>query len=227
MNETSTQNRDDTTRPAGAPPIQAEVGAWLDEHLPGRSIELQALVLAEEVGELCRAVVKRQQGIRGTHAEWSAQLRAEAGDVLLTLYSLAASEGFDLHDAAARKWQQILRRDPTAHRPAHTEPAANPTRDTHAKAAAGRESGRAEAGEGQTWDEQVRAGVHAVFGNQTGETIVESEAFGALAYRLRQHLDQDGDTPADVLTALDEADHRFAGRANNPAAFLARKVAEL
>lgn len=94
-------------------PTQGEVGAWLDEHFgPFRSVEHQALVLAEEVGELCRAVVKRAQGIRASHAEWTAQLHAEAADVLITLLAIAATEGFDLHAAAAAKWAAVTTRNP-------------------------------------------------------------------------------------------------------------------
>ncbi|HZD14897.1 MAG TPA: MazG-like family protein [Pseudonocardiaceae bacterium] len=109
-------------------PSQAEVKAWLERNVGlSRSVEHQTLVLAEEVGEVCRAVVKRAQGIRGTHAEWSAQLRAETADVLITLLALAATEGFDLHTAAAQKWAVVAARDfatnPTGHGIPHKETA--------------------------------------------------------------------------------------------------------
>ena len=209
-------------------PTQAEVTTWLNAHLPGRTTETQALVLAEEVGELCRAVVKRHQGIRGTHAEWTAQLRAEAADVLLTLYALASGEGFDLHTAAAEKWAQILHRDPNAHRPPHTDPPDTAADRPVAVAVPCRQAEPAINGveAGGSWDEQVRAGVHQVFGT-AGAQIMASAAVGALAYRLGQAVDQYGGTPAAVLAQLDESDRRFAVRADDPAAFLARKVAEL
>jgi NTP pyrophosphatase (non-canonical NTP hydrolase) len=98
-------------------PSQADVAAWLDQHFgPNHCVEHQVLVLAEEVGELCRAVVKRAQGIRGTHTEWTTQLRAEAADVLITLLAIAGTERFDLHQAAATKWAVVTGRDTTAHR---------------------------------------------------------------------------------------------------------------
>ena len=112
-------------QPSPTPPSQATVAAWLNDNFgPNRCVEHQVLVLAEEVGELCRAVVKRAQGIRGTHTAWTAQVRAEAADVLITLLALAATEGFDLHHAAADKWVVVTGRDATAHRMPHEADAA-------------------------------------------------------------------------------------------------------
>lgn len=97
-------------------PTQAEVAAWLDQHIK-RTTEEQALVLAEETGEVCRAVVKRSQGLRGTHVEWTARIQAEVADAHLTLLAIAATEGFDLAAATARKWAKITGRDANASRP--------------------------------------------------------------------------------------------------------------
>ena len=208
-------------RPAG-PPTQAEVDAWLDQHVPGRTLEQQVLVLAEEVGEVARAVVKRAQGVRGSHAEWTAALHDEVADVLLTCLAIAATEGFDLHTAAARKWAQILRRDPAGHRPAptDTDPEAP---ETPAPPAGASGTG----GDRGGWEAQVVAGLARVFTAELAARIADSDAFGALAYRLGECVDEYGGTPADVLGQVGEADRRFAARANDPAAFLARKVAEL
>ena len=205
-------------RPVG-PPIQAEVGAWLDLHVPARTLEQQVLLLAEEVGEVARAVVKRAQGVRGSHAEWTAALHDEVADVLLTCLAIAATEGFDLHTAAARKWARILRRDPAGRRPAPTDT------DTETPETPGRPAGTG--GDRGGWEAQVVAGLARVFPAELAARIADSDAFGALAYRLGECVDEYGGTPADVLGQVGEADRRFAARANDPAAFLARKVAEL
>jgi NTP pyrophosphatase (non-canonical NTP hydrolase) len=98
-------------------PTQPEVAAWLTDNFgPHRCVEQQALVLAEEVGEVCRAIVKRAQGIRGSRAEWTERLHAELADVAITLLAVAATEGFDLHAATARKWADVTSRDASAHR---------------------------------------------------------------------------------------------------------------
>ena len=67
-----------------------------------------------------------------------------------------------------------------------------------------------------------------VFDEDQAHEIINSEAFGALVYRIREHRDATGDTPADVFDALDEDDLKFAAdRADNPAAFLAAKIRDL
>jgi hypothetical protein len=52
--------------------LQEEIGGWQDRNFQ-RSEEVAYLGLAEEVGEIMRAVVKREQGIRGTREEWRPQ----------------------------------------------------------------------------------------------------------------------------------------------------------
>ena len=112
-------------QPTPTPPSQADVAAWLTDNFgPSRCVEHQVLVLTEEVGELCRAVVKRAQGIRGSRAHWTEQVRAEAADVLITLLAIAATEGFDLQHAAADKWAVVTGRDATTHRMPHETDAA-------------------------------------------------------------------------------------------------------
>jgi NTP pyrophosphatase (non-canonical NTP hydrolase) len=97
-------------------PSQSEVADWLRSHFGDTSVTDQALVLAEEVGELCRAVVKRAQGVRGTREQWTAELHTELADVQLVLLALAAAEGVDLHTATRERWAVITSRNPTAER---------------------------------------------------------------------------------------------------------------
>ena len=66
--------------------IQAEVEEWTKRFRPTPEAAADpladALSVAEEAGEVCRAVLKRAHGKRpGT--DWSAQLRDEAGDVVI------------------------------------------------------------------------------------------------------------------------------------------------
>lgn len=103
-------------------PTTAEVGAWLVATFgPERSVVEQALVVAEETGELCRAVVKRAQKVRGTDEEWSYAIRGEAADVVITLLSLAHTEGFDLETEVARRWREVSSRNAVAPRAPETE----------------------------------------------------------------------------------------------------------
>lgn len=97
---------------APEPPTANEVGAWLRHNFgPDRSVRDQVLVVAEEVGELCRAIVKREQGIRGTREEWDAAVRKEAADIGIALLAVAHTEGFDLPTEMADVWAEVSRRD--------------------------------------------------------------------------------------------------------------------
>ena len=69
-----------------------------------------ALLLAEEVGELCRATLKREQGIRGSDAKWAEEQKKEAADVFIGLCSFAEACGFDLEAAIGTRWQDIRSR---------------------------------------------------------------------------------------------------------------------
>lgn len=102
------------------PSMTKNVIGWLEHNFgPDRDVHEQALVLAEEVGELCRALVKRSQGIRGTAADWTAEVRKEAADAVLALHAIAGTEGFDLYAAVAERWAVVSKRDfkadPIAH----------------------------------------------------------------------------------------------------------------
>lgn len=73
----------------------------------------------------------------------------------------------------------------------------------------------------------VKAAVREVFPVDVAQQIEASDAFAALVYRVEQQAAATGQTPAQVLHSLDSDDRSFAGRANEPAAFLAAKVRDL
>jgi hypothetical protein len=76
-------------------------------------------------------------------------------------------------------------------------------------------------------DNDVRDAVRAAFDGDTSELIVDDDAFGALAYRVKEHCKHTGDTPDEVFTQIDEDALEFVPEADNPAAFLAAKVRDL
>lgn len=77
-----------------------------------------------------------------------------------------------------------------------------------------------------TWEEQVVAAVGEML--RPASIVTGCEAFGALVFRLREHHERTGRSPAETLRALPERDLEFAiDGAAVPAAFLARKVSEL
>jgi len=92
-------------------PTTAEVKHWKLDNFDEENITETALGLSEETGELCRAVLKRYQGIRGEASYWSAELRKELADVVIKAHDVAGVEGFDLMMAVAERWDTVSRRD--------------------------------------------------------------------------------------------------------------------
>lgn len=92
-------------------PRTADVYGWQAANFGRGLAQNYALVIAEEAGEVCRAVLKREQGIRGTSEEWTAELRKELGDLIITAHALAGFEGWDLDEVVAERWATIARRD--------------------------------------------------------------------------------------------------------------------
>ena len=90
------------------------VGKWAVStfgNLPNYGPTLAAAGLAEEVGEVCRCVVKEQQGIRGTSDEWRRELRKELGDVFVRLAELSRLYHLDLVDAIIERANYVMARD--------------------------------------------------------------------------------------------------------------------
>lgn len=90
---------------------QDEVAEWVARNF-GNENELATFGgMVEEAGEVLRAAVKRSQGIRGTRAEWDAEVRKEVADVFVKLCDIAQYEGFSLAEAIAERWADVRQRD--------------------------------------------------------------------------------------------------------------------
>jgi len=84
-----------------------------------------------------------------------------------------------------------------------------------------------DANSASSWEERTAVALHDVLGDEVGQEIVESEAYGALVYRMKQRAQDRAIAVVDVLHELDEDALQFAGRADNPAAFLASRIRDL
>jgi NTP pyrophosphatase (non-canonical NTP hydrolase) len=98
---------------------QREVKLWTDHNFPGESLLSVTLGLAEEVGEVCRAVLKQHQGIRGTHEEWQEEIQKELGDVFIKLCHVATTAGIDFRGAITVRWADVRKRDWIADKTGH------------------------------------------------------------------------------------------------------------
>lgn len=87
------------------------VEAWLAYNFSNETRVTAALGLCEEVGEVARAVLKQEQGIRGTWEEWDEEIKKELSDVYVKLIHVAMICGFDLDEAVAQRWEVLRQRD--------------------------------------------------------------------------------------------------------------------
>ncbi|HEY3692841.1 MAG TPA: hypothetical protein VGL46_21575 [Pseudonocardiaceae bacterium] len=84
----------------------------------------------------------------------------------------------------------------------------------------------------QAVDAQVAAAVREVFPADVAEVITfvedaDDSSFGALAYRVGQQMREREMCAAAVLRLVEDGEREFAGRASDPAAFLAVRVRDL
>lgn len=82
---------------------QVLAAAMADVLWPGETIEEAALALAEEAGEVARAVIKRNHAARSEGdrppTDWTHNLRVELAQVVVVALKMAEREGFSLWDA--------------------------------------------------------------------------------------------------------------------------------
>lgn len=97
---------------------QAEVNEWAERNfdLPDLSqSDQKALIaltgVAEEAGEVVRAIRKMCQGIRGTREEWIEEIEKEGADVVIQLMSGFNALNLDLNSAVSKRWASVSMRD--------------------------------------------------------------------------------------------------------------------
>jgi NTP pyrophosphatase (non-canonical NTP hydrolase) len=88
-----------------------EIDAWMHYNFPGETRVTAMLGLVEEVGELARAILKQNQGIRGTFEEWDEEIRKEIGDVMAKLEHVALLCNKDLVGVTWWRWKEVRQRD--------------------------------------------------------------------------------------------------------------------
>jgi NTP pyrophosphatase (non-canonical NTP hydrolase) len=94
--------------------LQAAVGQWASRNFPcepTRAALRCTLGVCEEAGELSHAVLKREQGIRGTAAEHAAAARDAIGDIIVYLMDFCDREGWSLEKIIEDVTTSVLKRD--------------------------------------------------------------------------------------------------------------------
>ncbi len=91
--------------------LQAEVSEWATRNFPHNKPHMPLLGAAEEIGELCHAHLKDEQGIRGTHTEHQAAKADAVGDIVIYLANYCLLNNLDLSLAVTTAWNQVKQRD--------------------------------------------------------------------------------------------------------------------
>jgi NTP pyrophosphatase (non-canonical NTP hydrolase) len=95
--------------------VQQQAHEWRTKAYPDTAtIELQALGVAEEIGELAHAVLKYKQGIRGyDFNKTQAEVADAIGDIFIYMCGVADHLGIDVVDAIEAAWIHVKKRNIT------------------------------------------------------------------------------------------------------------------
>lgn len=96
---------------AGLSELQNAHRRWVTHNFPNEQSHSPLLGLAEEVGELAHAHLKREQKIRGTEAEHQAAAADAIGDIVIYLASYCNRNGYDLASCVRQAWDEVSGRD--------------------------------------------------------------------------------------------------------------------
>ena len=92
--------------------LQFGVASWTEKNFGlCRGSNDPLLGIVEETGELCHAILKRKQGIRGTKEEHDAAIRDAIGDIVIFLMDFCNEEQIILDDCISEAWSQVVKRD--------------------------------------------------------------------------------------------------------------------
>jgi NTP pyrophosphatase (non-canonical NTP hydrolase) len=94
--------------------LQKEIGDWSWENFGSTYLpyDLAPLLGAvEELGELCRALLKAAQGIRGEYHKHMDDVRDSLGDLVIYLMDFCERNRLDLWECVMQAWSEVRERD--------------------------------------------------------------------------------------------------------------------
>lgn len=91
--------------------MQKDHREWVNRNFPGETLEQATLGVCEESGELAHAILKRQQGIRGTEAEHRFAAIDAVADMIIFSLSVCDHLEVRLEDVLAVTWSEVRKRD--------------------------------------------------------------------------------------------------------------------
>jgi NTP pyrophosphatase (non-canonical NTP hydrolase) len=97
--------------------LQSRLRAWRQHNFPTSDGPtkipgaIHLLGVAEEAGELAKAHIKQEQGIRGTPEEWEKKAQDSVGDIVIYLMQYCSDRGWNFQDLVTIVATEVLTRD--------------------------------------------------------------------------------------------------------------------
>ena len=91
--------------------LQIEVAEWSAKNFKNKQKHQPLLGVAEEVGELCHAHIKHEQGVRGERTEHELSKIDAIGDIVIYLADYCEHNDIDLSMAVSNTWEEVKKRD--------------------------------------------------------------------------------------------------------------------
>lgn len=91
--------------------LQDAHAKWAGYNFPCATPVQALLGVVEEVGELSHAVLKREQGIRGSTDSHDEAIEDAVGDIVLYLAHFCTLSHIDMNDAVTKTWREVNERD--------------------------------------------------------------------------------------------------------------------
>lgn len=91
--------------------VQEQQRPWVAHNFGKRPPWIPILGVMEELGELAHSFIKREQGIKGTAEEHTADIRDALADIAIFLCDAASGQGVDLDTAVSETWENVRKRD--------------------------------------------------------------------------------------------------------------------
>lgn len=91
--------------------LQAEVGEWSRKNFPNNTPDNPFKGMVEELGELAHALLKKEQGIRGTAEEHDAAAKDAVGDLIIYTADFCERRGWKLQEIVKTVWDVVKGRD--------------------------------------------------------------------------------------------------------------------
>lgn len=90
--------------------IQKEQKEWQEKNFGQSPAHHPLLGISEEVGELCHAHLKNEQGIRGSEDNLP-EIKDALADIFIFCCGYANARGIDLQEVIEETWAQVQKRD--------------------------------------------------------------------------------------------------------------------